>query len=175
MFEEADKQFDLVFSTLRTGRSLAASYNLQSNIQCEPHCSCLLVWPVPNCSFILVFIHVQSDPEAALFEPQLPTIVALTKGCKSAKVVRSSSEIPEGCGASVVTSTITVHTLVRGLVDLDVEIAKCDKKLDLARLNLAKIVKMESQADYVETVPENVRLANEDKVRSCLVLTGWEM
>ena len=49
-------------------------------------------------------------------------------------------------------------------MDLDVEIAKCDKKLDLARLNLQKIVKVESQADYATTVPENVRLANEDKV-----------
>jgi len=132
-----------VFSTLRTGRSLAASYNLQNEIQ--------------------LFIHVQNDSEAALFETQVLTIVALTKGCKSTKVVRSISEIPGGCGASVATSTITVHTRVKGLVDLDKEIAKCDKKLDLARLNLAKIVKVESQADYRETVPENVRLANEDK------------
>lgn len=34
-FTEAEKQFDLVFSALKTGRSLAASYNLQSEIQCE--------------------------------------------------------------------------------------------------------------------------------------------
>lgn len=34
MFSEADKQFDLVFSALKTGRSLAASYNLQTDIQC---------------------------------------------------------------------------------------------------------------------------------------------
>jgi hypothetical protein len=33
VFEEADKQFDLVFSALKAGRSLAASYNLQSDIQ----------------------------------------------------------------------------------------------------------------------------------------------
>ncbi|EKM74711.1 hypothetical protein AGABI1DRAFT_65441 [Agaricus bisporus var. burnettii JB137-S8] len=142
-FEEADKHFDLIFSTLRAGRSLAASYNLLNNIQ--------------------LFIHVRNDSEAALFEPQLATIIALTKGGKSAQVVRSSSEIPEGCGASVVTSSVTVHTLVRGLVDLDVEIGKCDKKLDVARMNHAKIVKTESQADYAKTVPENVRLANEDK------------
>ena len=32
-FEEADKQFDLLFNTIRAGRSLAASYNLQSDIQ----------------------------------------------------------------------------------------------------------------------------------------------
>ena len=49
-------------------------------------------------------------------------------------------------------------------MDLNIEIAKCDKKLDLAGLNLQKIVKMQTQADYEDTVPANVRLANEDKV-----------
>lgn len=65
-------------------------------------------------------------------------------------------------------------------MDLDVEIAKCDKKLDLARLNLGKILKVEGQGDYKETVPETVRLANEDKVRegtmfmfSSTFLTSW--
>lgn len=33
MFDEADRQFDLLFSGIRAGRSLAASYNLQSDIQ----------------------------------------------------------------------------------------------------------------------------------------------
>lgn len=138
-------------------------------------CSWRLIWTS-------VFFHIQSVEEAALFESQIPTIVTLTKGCKSAKVIRSHTDIPAGCGGAVVTSTIAVHTLVRvseflvwmrfsiphlglkGLVDLDVEIAKCEKKLDLAQLNLQKIIKVESQADYEETVPATVRLANDDKV-----------
>ena len=49
-------------------------------------------------------------------------------------------------------------------MDLDKEIAKCGKKLDLARLYLQKIVKIESQPEYEETVPANVRIANSDKV-----------
>jgi hypothetical protein len=53
----------------------------------------------------------------------------------------------------------------QGLVDLDAEIAKCEKKLQLAQLNLDKVRKVEAQADYVETVPANVRLVNEDRVR----------
>ncbi|KAG5220850.1 tRNA synthetases class I-domain-containing protein [Salix suchowensis] len=122
---KADKQFDLIFSALKTGRSLAASYNLQSEIQ--------------------FFFHAQTDEEAKLLESQMPTI------------------IPPGCGGSIVTATVAVHTLVRGLVDLDVEISKCDKKLDLAKLSLQKIVKVESQADYEDTVPANVRLVNEEK------------
>jgi valyl-tRNA synthetase len=54
---------------------------------------------------------------------------------------------------------------MQGLVDLDNEIAKCDKKLDLVRLNLQKIIKVESQPEYEETVPPNVRAANLEKVK----------
>ena len=51
-------------------------------------------------------------------------------------------------------------------MDLEKEINKCEKKLDLARLNLQKIVKIESQPEYEETVPANVRTANGDRVRN---------
>jgi hypothetical protein len=54
--------------------------------------------------------------------------------------------------------------LLQGFIDFDIEIAKCEKKLNLARLNLEKIRKVESQPDYEATVPQNVRLINEDKV-----------
>ncbi|EEB94125.1 hypothetical protein MPER_07113, partial [Moniliophthora perniciosa FA553] len=143
VFEEADKDFDLVFAVLKAGRSLAASYNLQSNIQ--------------------FFLHTKDARESTLLESQTATIATLTKGCKSAQVVKDLTEIPAGCGSAVVTSTITIHTLVRGLVDLDVEIAKCEKKLDVAKLSLQKVIKQESQPDYASTVPENVRQANEEK------------
>lgn len=52
----------------------------------------------------------------------------------------------------------------KGLVDLDAEIAKCDKKLTLARLNLEKIMKIISQPDYAETVPSVVQITNDEKV-----------
>lgn len=62
---------------------------------------------------LLVFIHTQTDAEATLLTSQCPTIVALTKGCTSAKVVRDNKDIPAGCGSAVLTPTITVHVLVR--------------------------------------------------------------
>lgn len=49
-------------------------------------------------------------------------------------------------------------------MDFEKEINKLEKKLDLARLSLQKIVRNESQPGYVETVPANVRTANDDKV-----------
>ena len=58
----------------------------------------------------------------------------------------------------------TERTLsLQGLVDLDAEISKCAKKLDVAQIALQKIIKVESQADYEATVPENVRAANDEK------------
>ncbi|KIY63886.1 hypothetical protein CYLTODRAFT_425719 [Cylindrobasidium torrendii FP15055 ss-10] len=134
VFEEADKDFELVFNVLRAGRSLAASYNLQTDIQ--------------------YFIVAQDEREAKLLESQTATLVTLTKGGKAAQVVK---EAPNGCGASVVTASITIHTLVKGLVDLDVEIAKCDKKLNVVRMSLAKLVKL------IDTAPENVKAEKEDK------------
>jgi valyl-tRNA synthetase len=63
--------------------------------------------------YVAVFIQVQAEGEQALFSSQVPTIVALTKGCKSATVVRDPSQIPAGCASAVVTPTVIIHTLVR--------------------------------------------------------------
>jgi valyl-tRNA synthetase len=63
--------------------------------------------------FVSVFVHVQSDREEAILLSQTPTIVTLTKGCTSAKVVRDLKDIPAGCGSSVLTPTVAVHVLVR--------------------------------------------------------------
>ena len=49
-------------------------------------------------------------------------------------------------------------------MNLEAEVAKCDKKIDLARLNLEKLYKVISQPDYQATVPEAVQLGNEEKV-----------
>ena len=60
-----------------------------------------------------VFIRVQTDEEAKLFESQIPTIITLTKNGKSAKVIRDVSEVPEGCGSVVITPTIVEYMVVR--------------------------------------------------------------
>ena len=55
-------------------------------------------------------------------------------------------------------------------MNLEAEVAKCDKKLDLARLNLEKLYRVISQPDYQATVPEAVQLGNEEKVGICCCL-----
>lgn len=60
-----------------------------------------------------VFIRAQNDIEAELFQSQASTIVALTKGCKTAKVVRELSDVPPGSGSAVLSPTVVVYLLVR--------------------------------------------------------------
>jgi len=92
-YPDAEKDFDTVFATLRTIRSLAASYNLQSNIQAT------IVSTSPN--------------ENAMLVSQTSTIVPLVKGCKSAKVISDVSRVADGCGSAVLSPTLTVYLLVK--------------------------------------------------------------
>ena len=92
-YPDAEKDFDAVFATLRTIRSLAASYNLQSNIQAT------ILSTSPN--------------ENAVLMNQTSTIVPLVKGCKSAKVISDASRVPDGCGSAVLSPTLTVYLLVK--------------------------------------------------------------
>lgn len=62
---------------------------------------------------IAVFIQVQTEQEAALFDSQASTMVTLTKGCKSLKVVRDIQQIPAGCGSTLLSQSVAVHILVR--------------------------------------------------------------
>ncbi|KAJ3557339.1 hypothetical protein NM688_g1525 [Phlebia brevispora] len=145
VFSDAERDFDLVYDLIKAGRSLAASYNVQNNIQ--------------------FYIRVKTDEEAKLFESQIPTIITLTKNGKSAKVIRDVSEVPEGCGSVVITPTIVEYLVVRGLIDIDVEIEKCEKKKKVAQIALDKIKKVQAHPNYEQTVDDETRQANEDKLR----------
>jgi len=63
--------------------------------------------------------------------------------------------------------------VLQGLVDLEAEVAKCDKKLIAVNLNLEKLLKITSQPDYEESVPVAVQLANDEKVGSTLNVFRW--
>jgi valyl-tRNA synthetase len=48
-----------------------------------------------------------------MLESQTPTVVALVKGCKSARVVTSATDVTDGCGSTVLSSSLTVYVLVK--------------------------------------------------------------
>lgn len=52
------------------------------------------------------------------------------------------------------------------MVDLDVEISKCEKKLTLAQLNVDKVRKLIAQPGYEQNIPEDVKASNIENVCS---------
>jgi len=66
----------------------------------------------------------------------------------------------------VINAYCTVHVLVKGLVDLEDEIAKIQRKLEAVSLSADKLQKTMSQGNYEEVIPENVRVANTEKMRT---------
>jgi len=135
-FEDADRDFELAFSATKVGQSLVASYNLQSDVH--------------------LYIYAPVAQEATVLQTQLPTIVTLTKGCKTARVVQDTKELPTGCSSAIATHTVTVYALVQPVVDFNIEILKPTKR---PRLSSDK-----PQTEYEEMKTSDVHLINEYKV-----------
>lgn len=109
VFEEAEQRFDLVFSVIRTGRSLAAAYNLQSDIQRKFFACC--VYSFSNGP--LVFVHTSNSEEAELFQSQTSTMTSLIKGCTKVVTIQNMSHLPAGCGSATLSPTVVVYLLVQ--------------------------------------------------------------
>lgn len=121
-----------------------------------------------------------SNPELSnLLETQVPTMMALAKGSKSVTIVQKPEEVPEGCstdtvGADIVvnllikvrrTSRVTLRTLLtgsrQGLVNIDAEIAKAQKKITAAQTNVERLKKVVAKAE----TPEEVKTSSAEQVK----------
>ncbi|KAH8919452.1 hypothetical protein BT69DRAFT_495152 [Atractiella rhizophila] len=142
---QAEKDFDAVFTSVKSIRSLAATYNLRTNIQ--------------------AFLEPSSSEVAELFEREAPIISTLVKGSQSIQIVKDKNAIPSGCATESISSDITAHLLVRGLIDFDQEITKAEKKITLTNMNVERLEKQMNAPDYETKIREDVRNANAEKMR----------
>lgn len=99
-----------------------------------------------------------------MLESLEPIIIALTKGCGTAKFIVDDADVPQGCGTETVTAEINVHIPVQGKVDAKAEIEKLEKKSALATQNREKVYKVTQQNNYETTVKPEVRAMNVDKL-----------
>eukprot|EP00002_Diphylleia_rotans_P039329 TRINITY_DN909_c0_g1_i2.p1 TRINITY_DN909_c0_g1~~TRINITY_DN909_c0_g1_i2.p1 ORF type:complete len:1026 (+),score=250.34 TRINITY_DN909_c0_g1_i2:57-3134(+) len=74
-------------------------------------------------------------------------------------------EPPIGCAINVINDSCNVHIMLKGLIDIDAEIVKLEKKLSALETNYASVFAKTQAAGY-EKVPENVRKQNSEKLTS---------
>ncbi len=156
--ENADRDFDLVFSTVKAIRGLATQYNLTSKIQGEYAAVFTCHALVLTISFShAVWLEGKDASIVELMKSESAVISTLVKGCQSVEAVSSPSAVPAGCALSAVSVNLNVHLLVRGLVNVENELKKLDKKLELVQAKLDKDEAQRKRPDWEKT-PENVRL-----------------
>ncbi|CAO1627316.1 unnamed protein product [Parajaminaea phylloscopi] len=134
--DAAEQDFEQVFAAVRSVRSLAADYGIQSNIQ--------------------AIIEASDARTSAIFEAQSSVVSTLVKGCSSVRVVSAASDVPAGCVFATLSASANVHVVARGVVDVAKELAKLDKKLQFNKSSLEKEQKMQAKPDF-EKMPQDVR------------------
>lgn len=134
--QDAEADFDQIFAAVRSVRSIAADYGIQSNIQ--------------------AIIETSDGKMAALYKEQSNFITTLVKGCKSVQIVPSASKVPAGCVVATLSAKANVHVVARGAVDVAKELSKLNKKLQLNQASLDKEQKVQSKPEF-EKMPQDVR------------------
>ncbi|CAD6904618.1 unnamed protein product [Tilletia controversa] len=146
LFPEAEEQWEQAISTVKTARGLIAEYGLKSNIQ--------------------LFVESKNETLYKLLQDQKEVLVTLIKGCSSIEVTGDPSSIPSGCAIASISADANVHMLVKGQINIDSELSKLAKGLDLNQIQLDKIHGLKSKPEEYEKMPEEVRKLTEEKLRT---------
>lgn len=79
-------------------------------------------------------------------------------------ILGESDGEPEGCLSSFVSEEITGYVKMAGLVDIDLELARIQKRVKQVTDLHEKLTKKMDAATYMERVPEKVREQDAEKV-----------
>ena len=94
-----------------------------------------------------IFVRGRSAEVCKVMTEQKDNIVALAKTADTS-IVTHDAEIEKGCGMRPVGDTAEVHLVLKGMVDLDAEIAKLDKSVASKTAELAKLKATMSAATW---------------------------
>ena len=147
-FATEEQHFDTIVDGVKAGRSLSVNYNVKTNVQ--------------------LFFHARDPALAAAIRESSSMAAVLIKGCSALEVVESEGDVPLGCITENVSKTLAVHLLVKGMVDVDAEMEKVNKKREVTQDALQRLQKQMNQPNYESKVGEATREANTQKVRALL-------
>lgn len=142
--EGVEAQMQTLLETGRVLRSQLASLNVPSNAR-------------PT-----VAVKINNPKTLTVFNAEKDVIQSLTRAGEVIVLGMSDSE-PEGCLSSFVSDEITGYVKVAGLIDIDLELARIQKRSKQLSDLHEKLTKKMAAASYSERVPEKVRQQDAEK------------
>ncbi|XP_046401267.1 valine--tRNA ligase isoform X2 [Ischnura elegans] len=145
---EVESEVEFVQKVVHVVRSARADYNLPTKVKTEASICCL------------------DDATASTVEKYSQDIATLAYCSKIAIVRSSDGDKPStsGCAILTVSGECEVHLMLKGLVDPAKEREKLSKKREKLDQQVSRLVTAANAPDYESKVPEEVRVANEEKL-----------
>ncbi|KAI5620474.1 valine--tRNA ligase [Silurus asotus] len=144
--EELDQQMEFVMTVVRTIRSLRADYNL-TKTRADCYLQCI------------------DSTTASLVEEYKLQIQTLSYSQAIHPVTGSEGTIPDGCAVAIASDKCTVHLMLKGLIDVEKEVAKLTTKKGELEKQMEKLEEKMKKSDYKEKVPLKVQEQDADKLR----------
>ncbi|QPG73509.1 valine--tRNA ligase [Brettanomyces nanus] len=120
--------YDLILDIIKSARSLLSQYNITKNAK--------------------IYIETEKADYNSIAEEQREAIGSLIKAVSEVTVVSSAADVPKGCVLDAASPDCNVHLMVKGAIDIDVEIGKVHKKLSKTEGALKNLTKVMNAEDY---------------------------
>lgn len=153
--KEAADAYELVLEITKGARSLLAQYGITKDGS--------------------VFVESANEKLFDIAESQKDSIVSLIKAVEKVNVVSKVQDIPSGCVLASVSPEVNVHLLVKGMIDIDKEVAKFTKKLEKSKNTLSGLEKIMNSSDYESKASETAKEKNlQSKEKTIAEIEGFE-
>ncbi|KAK7887022.1 hypothetical protein WMY93_026643 [Mugilogobius chulae] len=143
--EELDREMEFVMTVVKTIRSLRADYNLtKTRADCYLQC-------IDSATVSLVEKYSLQIQTLSYSQAVIP--------------VSGTQTVPEGCAVAIASDRCTVNLMLKGLIDVEKEVAKLmTKKADLEK-QMEKVKEKMAKSDYKDKVPQKVQEQDAEKLR----------
>lgn len=140
--EQVEKEVDFMQKAARVIRSARSDYNLPNKAKTEAFVVCT---------------DSQTNDIVKKYAGDLATISYCSK-------IELDTTPPAGCAILTVSGQCEVHLLLKGLIEVDKEIAKLQKKQVQLEQTVNKLKQSMEASDYTIKVPTEVQTANTEKL-----------
>lgn len=82
--------------------------------------------------------------------------------CSSSDIVKQA---PSGCAILTINAQCEVHLMLKGIIEVDKEIVKLEKKREQVQQTISKLKQKMSIEDYENKVPVNVQQDNTENLK----------
>lgn len=138
---------NIVKEAIHGARSLRADYKILNHIKAE------FGFTSSNNNIIELFMnHHNMD------------FCTLAKGISLIQL--ESNEIPKGWCVKVISDSLSLYMNLNGILDIDMELIRLKKEIERLTPSIESLKRKMNVNDYETKVPENVRLANSEKLNA---------